>query len=402
QSCQLLPTNPNARSIHSSYHNEGNYRNLHMHEARPQLKGNALELDPSRHLPGVGASRHPRLPHERRSSSQYRRNTRSRASSTSCRTPAITLCCTRSAAKSASGGCYPVEVCALRLPIPSIRHDLTGFQALAQLNAQAGDVFFEDIDITMADVRWFDADMSAPFGAILHRLGDNLNTVRLLDMHRQVETILSKNSFLATFGRDKLPDTWGTTVHYQRFDPQDGRYFAQYVQDKLVARSEIPRMSPGLLKRFRESVFEIFSNSVIHSQTKLGIFRCGQYYPEGNRLNFAVADLGIGIRNNIKLNLGIDLAPEQAIDWAAAARNTTKRGRIPGGLGLKLLRKFISLNGGRIQIVSDAGYWCQDNDTVSARHLRYPFPGTVVNIEINTSDTQSYVLSSETSPADIF
>ena len=30
-------------------------------------------------------------------------------------------------------------------------------------------------------------------------------------------------------------------------------------------------MSPGLLKRFRESIFEIFSNAILHSKAELGI-----------------------------------------------------------------------------------------------------------------------------------
>ncbi len=161
-------------------------------------------------------------------------------------------------------------------------------------------------------------------------------------------------------------------------------------------------MSSGLLKKFRESVFEIFSNAVMHSRTELGIFSCGQYFPTRHRLNFSVADLGIGFRQNVKENTGLDLTAEKAIDWATRGRNTTRQGPIPGGLGLKLLREFISLNGGRIQIVSDTGYWEQEKDHTSTARFSLPFPGTVVGIEINTSDTQSYVLSSEVSESDIF
>jgi hypothetical protein len=164
----------------------------------------------------------------------------------------------------------------------------------------------------------------------------------------------------------------------------------------------MPGMSPGLVKRFRESVFEIFSNSVIHSQTKLGIFSCGQYFPRRHRLDFSVADLGVGIRKNVMEHTGLDLAAEQAIVWATQGRNTTKRGKIPGGLGLKLLGEFISLNGGRLRIVSDAGYWKLEKGHTSIARLDYPFPGTVVSLEIDTSDTQSHVLSGELLESDIF
>jgi hypothetical protein len=84
-------------------------------------------------------------------------------------------------------------------------------------------------------------------------------------------------------------------------------------------------------------------------------------------------------------------------------QNTTKTGPIPGGLGLKLLREFITLNKGCIQVVSDKGFWEQDsNGNVITKAFSYPFPGTVVNIEINTADKNTYALSSEISTDDIF
>src|SRR5690606_30003974 len=114
------------------------------------------------------------------------------------------------------------------------------------------------------------------------------------------------------------------------------------------------------------------------------------FFPNRHLLNFSVVDLGIGIQANVEKHTGVHFAPQTAIVWATEARNTTKRGGIPGGLGLKLLREFISLNGGRIQIVSDSGYWQQTKDKTMSRQLQYAFPGTVVTIEINTADKQSY------------
>ena len=290
----------------------------------------------------------------------------------------------------------------MRISLPDIRHDQTGFEALVHLYAQTKDCMFDDIDFDMSGTAWFDADMCAAFGAILYSLGMELNTVRLTNIRPNVEKILSKNAFLSHYGREKIPDQWGTTVPYQRFDVKDDRYFADYIETELMHRSEMPTMSPGLLKKFRESIFEIFSNAVLHSRTEQGIFSCGQFFPGRHQLDFSVADLGIGIRQNVRENMSLDLAPEEAIVWATEGRNTTKRGQIPGGLGLKLLGEFIDLNGGRIQIVSDAGYWRRENrQTVTAR-LSQPFPGTAVSVEINTADTQTYRLTSELSENDIF
>lgn len=290
----------------------------------------------------------------------------------------------------------------MKIRLPEIRHNRAGFEALVQLRAKTKDCKFDDIDVDMRWTSWFDADMCAPFGAILYRLSHRINTVKLVNVPTSVDKILSKNGFLSHYGGTKLPDTWGTTIPYRRFEARDDRYFASYIEEEFVRRSEMPKMSVGLVKKFRESVFEIFSNAVIHSQTKLGIFSCGQYFPRRDRLDFAVADLGIGIRQNVLRNAGLNLTADQAISWATEERNTTKRGQIPGGLGLKLLKEFITLNRGRIQIVSDSGYWALEQGEVTSGELTYRFPGTVVSIEIDTADKRSYRLSSEVSERDIF
>ena len=290
----------------------------------------------------------------------------------------------------------------MKFSLPEIRHSLSGFEELVRLNAEVDKQRFSRIEIDMMRTSWFDADMCAPFGAILYYIGHNMNTVHLTNLPSSVEKILSKNGFLSHYGRMPIRDTYGTTIPYQRFDVKDDRFFANYVESKFVRRSEIPRMTQGLVKRFRESVFEIFSNAVIHSQTRLGIFSCGQFFPRRHRLDFSVADLGISIRRNVKEHTGLDLPAHEAIEWATQAQNTTKRGRIPGGLGLKLLSEFINLNGGRLQIVSDRGYWGLEEGHTQTERLSQPFPGTVVNVEINTADTRSYELSSELKETDIF
>lgn len=290
----------------------------------------------------------------------------------------------------------------MRFTLPDIRHDQAGFAALVRLASETKGCFLDDIEIDMGATSWFDADMCAAFGATLYRLGEGLNSVRLTNIRLGVETILSKNGFLSHYGREKIPDRWGTTIPYQRFDVKDDRYFADYIENELIHRAEMPAMSPGLLKKFRESIFEIFSNAVLHSRTEMGIFSCGQFFPARHRLDFSVADLGVGMRNNIRDNTGLDLSAEAAIHWATEGRNTTKRGPVPGGLGLKLLSEFIDLNEGCIQIISDTGYWKRENRTTITAPLSHPFPGTVVTLEIDTADTNSYKLASELNAADIF
>ena len=290
----------------------------------------------------------------------------------------------------------------MRFVLPTIRHNRRGFAALANLHAQTEHCFVDDVEIDMRSTNRFDGDMCAAFGAILYSLGDSLNAISLTNINSKVEKILSKNGFLSHYGRQEMPDRWGTTDFYERFDVGDDRYFSAYIEHGLIRRPEMPKMSAGLLKKFRESVFEIFSNAVLHSHTELGIFSCGQFFPARNRFDFTVADLGIGIRKNVCDNLRQDLSPVDALIWATQEHNTTKRGKVPGGLGLTLLSEFIDLNGGCIRIVSDAGYWRRKNKRTNTSLLGQPFPGTVVSVEINTADHSSYRLISESEDDEIF
>ncbi|MDR1462706.1 MAG: ATP-binding protein, partial [Azoarcus sp.] len=156
----------------------------------------------------------------------------------------------------------------------------------------------------------------------------------------------------------------------------------------------------GLSRRFKDSILEIFYNADTHSETGLGIFACGQYFPKKKKLDFSIADAGIGIRRKIFRALKLKMNSDKAIEWALKEGNTVRKGNIPGGRGLKLLRDFVTLNDGRLQIVSDRGYWEMKGGQETLVRMDCSFPGTVVNIEINTADTKSYRLRSEDRPQD--
>lgn len=286
--------------------------------------------------------------------------------------------------------------------LPQVRSDFDGYASLTELAHQMDDLAYVPISLDMRLATWFDANMCAPLGAILYKTGRRLNTIRFVKLSSGVQRILSKNGFLSNYGYPRLQDTYRTTIQYSRFEQKDDRYFGAYIARHFKSEA-IPKMTEALRKKFWESIFEIFSNAVIHSETRLGIFACGQYFPQKNRIDFSIADLGLGIKKTLEKKRALILSAEKAIQWAMEGRNTTKTGPIPGGLGLKLLREFIQLNQGRIQIVSDRGYWEQKQDgSVVQQKLDFPFPGTVVNIEINTADTNSYRLSTEISTDKLF
>lgn len=281
-----------------------------------------------------------------------------------------------------------------KISIGEIHSSKTGFTQLAKAASELDEFLFDAIEADFSACSWFDANMSAPLGVVFAHATDNLNDIKPTGLRPGVEAILTKNEFLTGFGFPERHDTHGTTIPYRRFNAGDERYFAAYL-NKLLRGKGLPKMSEALEGRFKNSILEVFVNATTHSESKLGVFACGQYYPNKQQLDFSVADAGIGIRRKIYKELGLKMNSDKAIEWALQEGNTTKKAAVPGGLGLKLIREFIDKNQGRIQIVSDRGYWEFNPNGETLTRLEVSFPGTVINIEINTADTRSYCLRSE-------
>ncbi|MCD6326742.1 hypothetical protein J7M28_04205 [bacterium] len=153
------------------------------------------------------------------------------------------------------------------------------------------DCFLDKVDIDMSHVGWFDANMCAPFGAVLHRARQALNAISIVNVRDDVEKILCKNGLLRDYGHILVLDTYGTTVPYKSFQPSDLRYFNHYIKKYLRGKG-IPTMTQALRKKFYEGIMEIFTNAATHSETKMGIHACGQFFPKKNSLDFSIADLG--------------------------------------------------------------------------------------------------------------
>ena len=290
----------------------------------------------------------------------------------------------------------------MRFNIGTIRSDFRGFDAIADIAGKTKGVWLEPIEFDFSSCSFFEANMAAPLYTVIARLRDDLNDVSISNVPSGVNTILRKNKFLSVFNQPDLSDTNQTTLPFKIFKLSAGDQFNDYLDTYMKGRG-IPTMSKALTKRFRQSVFEIFLNATIHSQSAPGIFICGQFFPNKQRLDFTIADAGVGIRENVReYTKRLNLSSCEAIEWAMTEGNTTKTGNQPGGLGLKLIKDFIRMNGGKIQIVSSSGYYAFSAKGETMQEMGNDFPGTCINIEINTADTRSYILKSELKSEDIF
>ena len=286
--------------------------------------------------------------------------------------------------------------------LQTVHSDREGFEHLGELAKAASDLFADRLELNMSQVRFFDANMAAPLGAILARVADELNVVEIVDVPAMVEKVLRKNRFLTNYRYETLDDTNRTTMPFRRLRLSDEGEFEEYVRRQLKGKG-IPRMSEGLGKVFKKKVFEVYQNAVIHSESEIGVFACGQFFPQKQRLDFTLADVGIGVRETVRRyfkNNRIGSLP--ALKWALAPSHTTKSGKQPGGLGLKFLQDFVRLNKGKIQIASRFAFYESHGGEEHFEKMAADFPGTAVTIEINTADTAAYCLASELTPDDVF
>lgn len=275
--------------------------------------------------------------------------------------------------------------------LSNINNDYDGFQKLISFYDHVKDQWFDDIHLELE--HFFAANMCAALGSILEKI-----TLQLNDIHISVDPLISrilqKNHFLSHYGFENLPDDNHTTIPFNKFDRSESKRFTGYIMTELMPRQGMPIMSEKLKIRISSAIGEIFANSSMHTKSPF-IFACGQFFPQNKTLDFTIADMGNGIKNEVSQFLQDKKEATDAIKWALIDGNTTKRGA-PGGYGLSILKDLIGLNKGFMQIVSNDGFYEYNKGHFERYRLfNGEFPGTVINLQFMTDDTSSYCLKSE-------
>ena len=271
----------------------------------------------------------------------------------------------------------------------NVKSNEAGFNWLADVSHRILPLWKDSVIFDARHLRFFDANLCAPFGALLHDAQRNEIEIDLGHVSGKVLEVWGKNYFFTEFGGTAMNDEFDTTLAYQQFDMgQSPQEFAEYLDYELMSRDrDLPPMTEETRYEFMASVHEIFANAQSHSQSREGIFGCGQFFPGRDRLSFTLADLGVGFRRNVEARMGRKCKDEDAIEWATQPGHTTRAAG--GGYGLATLREFFRRNGGRMQIVSEKGFWELDGEKVRTTQLHHSFPGSFVNLEINTADQTS-------------
>jgi hypothetical protein len=213
-------------------------------------------------------------------------------------------------------------------------------------------------------------------------------------LKKDVRKNLGRHGFIHRFAGGK-PKKEGHSIPYREDKKQEKDDLVEYLRKHWIGKDWV-HISELAQEAIVGTVLEIYANAFDHGKSEVGIFSCGQHYARGKELKLTVVDFGVGIPSNVRLYLRDENYPaSEAIKWAVKPGNSTKpRTEAPGGVGLGLLKDFVQLNNGHLEIFSHEGYLFigSGRETYSKREVF--FEGTLVNIKL-ICDDKYYMLSSE-------
>ena len=134
---------------------------------------------------------------------------------------------------------------------------------------------------------------------------------------------------------------------------------------------------------------EMMNNVVDHSQSPIGGYTMAQYYPTNQKIQFSIADKGIGFLENVKFKENVKdevEAIEKALEKGFSAnKNSQLYGSAyrNAGYGLYVMSEIIKQVGGKFIIISNNGLYRYNAllDRVEKKLLDYSFNGVLVAFE---------------------
>lgn len=286
----------------------------------------------------------------------------------------------------------------LTVQIPlSLQTDQAGYMFIANLYPSILSQEDKTIRIDFSKCYNIDGNLSAALGAILDKLVVEGFTIWLSrPTDKKVRTVLSRNHFLRAWKINTNTEERENYVEYHKFESKDSSAFKKYIDDGLIHKQKFPKHTDLVANKIIENIYEIYANAIMHGETAY-VYSCGEYKETEHILEMTIVDCGNTIPGNVNAffkRKSIEaLPPCDAIKWAFISGNTTKDET--GGLGLAILKEFISMNKGAIQVVSGKGMIEYKGDCVEQFLLEVDFPGTIVNMKFNFDDTKNYFMTCE-------
>ena len=299
----------------------------------------------------------------------------------------------------------------LIIDLPTIRDDRSGFEYLIKLAHRVRSEPNNDYTFNFKKCSSISHNATCMLGALAIFI-DKANTFKglaglllprhgvmfeVLSMNQVVSDYLIENNFLSHFSQEGFSgypqgDYIGYRQHDEFLDPNE---IAQHLLDHWLSDEKLS-ISRDLKLAIVSKIFEIFMNAYGHGVIKHGadlgrVISCGYHDPKNKQLKLTVLDFGLGVVETVKNFLTNPVSDEYAMKWALESGNSTKTDSIdpntPRGLGFGLLKQFVALNKGQLDIYSNSCHaFVNSKGEYTVETLKLPFQGTIISITINCDD----------------
>jgi len=292
---------------------------------------------------------------------------------------------------------------AITLYIPTINDYLGDFDVMARLWHKVQEGNESEVMFDFSQCRFLRQNAVAFLGGLArmieYRGGKAIMNWETL--HDDVGRNLGKNGFRDAFG-DVSALAPGESIPYRQDLVANRDEQVSYLRSQWLGRGKV-NVSPQLCNVIVGNVWEIYANAFEHAGSPVGLFSCGQHFPRKHELTLTFVDFGVGIPSNVRRFLGDERYPAaKAMQWAFREGTTTKPDDDIGrGVGLKLLKQFVQLNKGQLEVFSHEGYTRVTKDGECHDQRQAYFEGTLVNIRLVCNDSR-YCLVSELQPRQPF
>lgn len=267
-----------------------------------------------------------------------------------------------------------------------VKNDYEGFEFFANCYEKLISVRNKYVIFNFSPTTWFEANLVSVLSSIAEMLRMNECRVGMSNVSNSIKTIFKKNGFYTHYNLGVVSDTYDSTIPFKKFNCEDEEGFTTYLNEEVIPKIKLP-LNEFQKRRFKNCLQEVFVNVGLHAHSE-NVFTCGQYYHVGEKVAFTITDIGQTIGFNVRRKLSYEIIDCDAIDWATEFGNTTKIAK-DGGIGLNLIKKYMSDNG-IFQIISGDGFWQQKHGDVYYNQMNAYFGGTIVNIISDLSNNMQF------------
>jgi len=177
-----------------------------------------------------------------------------------------------------------------------------------------------------------------------------------------------------------------TNVPVRRLDHGPGKFSSEAMD---VWSEQLGGVQPGVNQQLADHLDEVILNALHHAESPIGCVVAGQAFPNREKVEIAVLDLGQAIPNHLrKRNEYMAIHSDaDAIIRATEEGVTGTVGTANSGVGLYELRTFCERGHGELALVSGAAIVVfRQGESPIIGEFRGGFQGTLVNMTFFTSE----------------